>query len=323
MGIELVVLHTESRCNLDCTYCYTRGRRARPNRLDVDTAVAIIRQARELGAWRAVFAGPGEPLMGDQTLELVDCVHRLGMQPVLFTNGVALDDGRIEFLRARNTALTLKLHALSKQRYDALAGRPTTFAWEELEIRRGAQSTVATVPVFLAKLLRGGYGASGLDARSLWRVVRHGPRRQLLQPRLLRLETVVTKTNLDDVPMVARLAQHLGVELLVETLIETEELDRQLVPTARQYQQLFAELSRLLSRKWRRSQADGSCPLNRNAIVFEDGRVGRCLVVPSSVSWFESRSLARALAQLPVIASPRGESPPHGFRSCYGREQAR
>jgi pyrroloquinoline quinone biosynthesis protein E len=87
------------RCPLHCAFCY--------NPLNFDTVrnelstaewIAVLRQARALGAVQLGFSG-GEPLMRDDLEELVAEAHRLGFYINLITSGVGLTEPRIAALK--------------------------------------------------------------------------------------------------------------------------------------------------------------------------------------------------------------------------------
>jgi pyrroloquinoline quinone biosynthesis protein E len=87
------------RCPLHCAFCYNPlDFDAVRNELSTAEWVAVLRQARALGAVQLGFSG-GEPLMRDDLEELVAEAHRLGFYINLITSGVGLTEPRIAALK--------------------------------------------------------------------------------------------------------------------------------------------------------------------------------------------------------------------------------
>jgi pyrroloquinoline quinone biosynthesis protein E len=87
------------RCPLHCIFCYNPVNYAQ-NRNELSTAqwIAVMRQARALGAAQLGFSG-GEPLLRDDLEELIVEGHRLGYYTNLITSGVGLTEARIARMR--------------------------------------------------------------------------------------------------------------------------------------------------------------------------------------------------------------------------------
>ncbi|HEY4541013.1 MAG TPA: pyrroloquinoline quinone biosynthesis protein PqqE [Noviherbaspirillum sp.] len=83
------------RCPLHCVFCYNPLNYA-ANRDELSTAqwIAVLRQARKLGAAQLGFSG-GEPLLREDLEELVAEGHRLGYYTNLITSGVGLTEQRV------------------------------------------------------------------------------------------------------------------------------------------------------------------------------------------------------------------------------------
>jgi pyrroloquinoline quinone biosynthesis protein E len=87
------------RCPLHCAFCYNPlNFDAVRNELSTAEWIAVLRQARALGAVQLGFSG-GEPLMRDDLEELVAEAHRLGFYINLITSGVGLTEPRIAALK--------------------------------------------------------------------------------------------------------------------------------------------------------------------------------------------------------------------------------
>jgi len=83
------------RCPLHCVFCYNPVDYA-ANRRELDTAqwIAVLREARALGAAQLGFSG-GEPLLRDDLEELVAVARELGFYTNLITSGIGLTDARL------------------------------------------------------------------------------------------------------------------------------------------------------------------------------------------------------------------------------------
>ncbi|MGN6805381.1 MAG: pyrroloquinoline quinone biosynthesis protein PqqE [Trinickia sp.] len=87
------------RCPLHCVFCYNPVDYA-ANRRELDTAqwIAVLREARALGAAQLGFSG-GEPLLRDDLEELVAVARELGFYTNLITSGIGLTDARLGALK--------------------------------------------------------------------------------------------------------------------------------------------------------------------------------------------------------------------------------
>ncbi len=88
--LRLLVMHVSTRCDQTCAHCSiwrVNGKRARE--LRVDERLAIISEARSLGAQAILFTG-GEPLLCDHLEALARTAHHLGLSVQLATNGLGL-----------------------------------------------------------------------------------------------------------------------------------------------------------------------------------------------------------------------------------------
>lgn len=88
------------RCPLHCVFCYNPVDYA-ANRRELDTGqwIALLREARELGAAQLGLSG-GEPLLRDDLTILVKEARELGFYTNLITSGIGLTDRRLAELKA-------------------------------------------------------------------------------------------------------------------------------------------------------------------------------------------------------------------------------
>ena len=112
-------------CNLDCKMCYVHlpsSRYSRSRLLSVETWKSLMTQAKEAGMFKASFTG-GEALTYPGFEELWHYLHFEGIQLSLMTNGLLLNDERVEFLRMhRPYAVQVTLYGGSEEEYEAVTG---------------------------------------------------------------------------------------------------------------------------------------------------------------------------------------------------------
>ena len=77
------------RCNLRCTHCYGSYGRIQNEELSFDIVAHTVDRARELGTKRITIEG-GEPLVRHDIADIIDYIHKTGMEMSLCTNGVLL-----------------------------------------------------------------------------------------------------------------------------------------------------------------------------------------------------------------------------------------
>lgn len=138
------------RCNLRCTYCMPAEGlpwMAKPEMLDDDEMVRLIRLFVELGVTQVRFTG-GEPLL---RRSLVDVVRRVGELPsrprmALTTNGIGLDRLAQPLADAGLDRINVSLDTVSPERFAQLTRRDR-FADVERGLKAAADAGLAPVKV--------------------------------------------------------------------------------------------------------------------------------------------------------------------------------
>ncbi len=100
--IDGITLFTAPECNLNCPYCFSKERRQQGPHIEFSKWRGIIYQAKEMGVRWVVFAGPGEPLLGDISLKLIEYANSLAMKSEVFTNGILVRKDTAQFLYRNN-----------------------------------------------------------------------------------------------------------------------------------------------------------------------------------------------------------------------------
>ncbi len=85
-----VVWELTLRCDQPCTHCGSRAGDARPDELDTDKALDVVRELAEMGAREVVVIG-GEAYLHPGFLEIVRALAKAGVTPVMTTGGRGID----------------------------------------------------------------------------------------------------------------------------------------------------------------------------------------------------------------------------------------
>ncbi len=117
-------LETNHSCNLRCRYCYARSHPQGGDVVDYALLEDVVVQAHELGARAVVVIGGGEPTLHPRFRDLIARIDGLGMIPVVFTNGIAVDEELAAHLAEHHASVMGKLDSLRPDVQDYLAGRP-------------------------------------------------------------------------------------------------------------------------------------------------------------------------------------------------------
>jgi radical SAM protein with 4Fe4S-binding SPASM domain len=123
-GLLSLEMEFTRKCDLRCTYCYASAGEALPGELSLRELVAIIEQAKRLGAQRIVLLGGGEPLLFPALKELIQHIHALGLSQALFTNGMRLTMEVCRFLFDHRVTVAVKHNSFLPGVQDSLAGVP-------------------------------------------------------------------------------------------------------------------------------------------------------------------------------------------------------
>jgi MoaA/NifB/PqqE/SkfB family radical SAM enzyme len=101
-------LHPTRQCNLRCRHCYSASAPEERDQLSVALLCAAIDDAREQGYTLANVSG-GEPLLYKQLRALLDHARQCGMLTTVTSNGMLLDERRLETLHGVVDVLAISL----------------------------------------------------------------------------------------------------------------------------------------------------------------------------------------------------------------------
>jgi len=106
--VRVLQIHPTRRCNLRCLHCYSSSA---PEERDV-FPIALLRgavtDAAAEGYTVAGFSG-GEPILYKQLSELLEHAHACGLLTTVTSNGMLLNEERIEMLEGRADLLAISL----------------------------------------------------------------------------------------------------------------------------------------------------------------------------------------------------------------------
>lgn len=125
-------LHLTNRCNLACAYCYVRSDARQMSITTAQRSVDSVFRSAALHGYTQVklkYAG-GEPtlnfdglLSAQKRAESLSTQTGIGLETVLLTNGVDIDDAQIEALIAHNIRVMLSLDGLGRYQNTQRFGR--------------------------------------------------------------------------------------------------------------------------------------------------------------------------------------------------------
>jgi MoaA/NifB/PqqE/SkfB family radical SAM enzyme len=105
---RVLQIHPTRRCNLRCLHCYSSSGPGERDELDLELLRGALTDARAEG-YTVVGVSGGEPLLYRPLRELLGHARRNGMLTTVTTNGILLDERRIEMLRGAVDLLAISL----------------------------------------------------------------------------------------------------------------------------------------------------------------------------------------------------------------------
>ncbi len=83
----LVMLNITNRCNLKCTYCFSKFYERGKEELNIKQIFSLINELASMGAQRIAISG-GEPLLRDDLSQIIKFIKGKGIECGLNTNGI-------------------------------------------------------------------------------------------------------------------------------------------------------------------------------------------------------------------------------------------
>ena len=205
-----------SRCNLSCVYCYAGSDLFRKDELDLDEMLDVISQGKALGARKIIYVGAGEPLLDPKLRRIIEYVHKLDMEHILFTNATLIDFELAHFFHAHKLTVVVKYTSRNAEVHDMLSGTPGAYR----SMKRG-----------LDFLFEAGYPD---------------------KDHVLGIEAVLCKQNIDEIPSIWKWARDKNILPYVEYLTRAGlAKDREdLFLTGKEAGKVFEELSKIDAKKY-------------------------------------------------------------------------
>lgn len=124
LRFDKALLFLNGGCNLNCYGCYTGAPQGDSRRLDLATIQRILEFAHVRGITYLVIPGHGEPLMDPDFFTVLEEAQKLGLRPVVYSNGTKINANSAARLRELNVQLLLKRNSMNHSRQDFLVDCP-------------------------------------------------------------------------------------------------------------------------------------------------------------------------------------------------------
>ena len=144
---QLVFLHDVlmGGCQYNCLKCFSSSSKAyeeqlRERNVTVENLGStlrrkLVKEAYSLGVRSIVIAGAGEPLMSKDLDTIIDTSSELGINPIVFTNGLLLDEKKAREYLSKGVSIIFSFDSINPDYYDILTGTRNNFkiAFENLK----------------------------------------------------------------------------------------------------------------------------------------------------------------------------------------------
>ncbi len=125
----IISWNTTRACNLSCVHCYRDAGAAESGELTTAEGKKLLEEIARAGFKIMVFSG-GEPLIRPDIYELIAYAKKLGLRPVLGTNGILITSETAARLKEAGAACAgISLDSRDKAKHDWFRGYEG--AWEE------------------------------------------------------------------------------------------------------------------------------------------------------------------------------------------------
>ncbi len=113
-------------CNFNCSHCYSRAPWY-PEELSTDSYERIANELADAGVFRVALGG-GEPLIRQDSIQILALLSARGIETNLTTNGWMLGDREVEALKAANlTRLYVSVDSANAIEHDSFRRKPGSF----------------------------------------------------------------------------------------------------------------------------------------------------------------------------------------------------
>lgn len=123
----IVSWNTTNKCNLYCSHCYREAGEKLKEELTTQQAKELIQEIHKAGFKIMIFSG-GEPLMREDIFELIKYASKIGLRPVLGTNGTLITKDIAEKLKqAGARGVGISLDSLNAKKHNQFRGDKNAF----------------------------------------------------------------------------------------------------------------------------------------------------------------------------------------------------
>ncbi|MEK0337530.1 MAG: radical SAM protein [Nitrosopumilus sp.] len=105
------------KCNLSCIYCFGASQHMTGEIIQRDALLTTFHQAPRLGVKAIGIIGDGEPTLNPHIYEAMDVGKKGGLDMAFSTNGILLDDGKMENILRNCTWMRFNLSAGTREGY--------------------------------------------------------------------------------------------------------------------------------------------------------------------------------------------------------------
>ncbi len=276
-GLLSIELEFTKKCNLRCLYCYSNAGEPAKDELSIDELKSVVFQAKNLGAKKIVLLGGGEPLLYKGLEEIVDYINSLGLQQILFTNGVLIDEKIAGFLFKNKVSVVIKRNSFNPEVQDMLADMKGTFK----HIQKG-----------ITILMETGY-----------------PQKEIS----LGIQTIICKQNIDEIPSMWIWARERGIIPYFEVLTYQGRAkeNRELSVSPSEIKDVFERLEMIdntFGIPWKSHPKIAAFSCKRHlysCLINSQGYIQACTGVDMPIGNIREKSLKEILKNSEVITNLR------------------
>lgn len=126
MNRPYIIFEVTPRCNSKCLYCYNvwkENKKYPQSELSLDSIKSLFTKLLAETKPKFITLSGGEPLLHPDIINIVDCLHRLGNNIGIVTNGTLLNDKKVSALiKSGVTYFEISLNSTNPKIYSKLSG---------------------------------------------------------------------------------------------------------------------------------------------------------------------------------------------------------